>query len=110
MAGKFELYRDRAGEFRFRLKAGNGRIILVSEGYKRKPSATKGIASVRRNATKDMQFERTETSDGKYRFNLRATNGQVVGTSESYESVSTRDNGIAAVMSTAPEATVEEMG
>ena len=39
MAGKFELFTDKAGETRFRLKAGNGQIILASEGYKRKASA-----------------------------------------------------------------------
>ena len=39
MAGKFELYKDKGGEFRFRLKAGNGQIILASEGYKTKTSA-----------------------------------------------------------------------
>ena len=36
MAGKFELYTDRRGEYRFRLKAGNGEVIAVSEGYKSK--------------------------------------------------------------------------
>ncbi len=47
---KFELYVDKAGEFRFRLKATNGEIIAVSEGYKAKPSALNGIESVRKNA------------------------------------------------------------
>ena len=47
---KFEVYLDKAGEFRFRLKAGNGEIIAVSEGYKAKASCKNGIESVRRNA------------------------------------------------------------
>ena len=47
---KFELYTDKAGEFRFRLKARNGEIIAVSEGYKAKASCLNGIDSVRRNA------------------------------------------------------------
>ena len=47
---KFELYVDKAGEFRFRLKAKNGEIIAVSEGYKSKASCLNGIESVRRNA------------------------------------------------------------
>jgi uncharacterized protein YegP (UPF0339 family) len=47
---KFELYQDKAGEFRFRLKARNGEIIAVSEGYKTKASCENGIDSVRRNA------------------------------------------------------------
>jgi len=47
---KFEIYTDKAGEFRFRLKATNGQIIAVSEGYKAKASCENGIASVRKNA------------------------------------------------------------
>ncbi|MHB1314217.1 MAG: YegP family protein [Christensenellales bacterium] len=47
---KFELYEDKAGEFRFRLKARNGEIIAVSEGYKAKSSCLNGIESVRKNA------------------------------------------------------------
>ncbi len=50
MAGKFELYQDKKGEYRFRLKAGNGEVIAVSEGYSSKASAKNGIDSVRRNA------------------------------------------------------------
>ena len=47
---KYEVYTDKAGETRFRLKAGNGQIIAVSEGYKAKKSALNGIDSIRRNA------------------------------------------------------------
>lgn len=50
MAGKFELYTDKAGEYRFRLKAGNGEVIAISEGYSSKSSALNGIDSVKRNA------------------------------------------------------------
>jgi uncharacterized protein YegP (UPF0339 family) len=50
MAGKFELYKDRADKFRFRLKAGNGEIIAVSEAYSSKSSALGGVESVRKNA------------------------------------------------------------
>ena len=47
---KFEVYIDKAGEFRFRLKARNGEIIATSEGYKAMPSCLNGIDSVKRNA------------------------------------------------------------
>lgn len=47
---KFEMYVDKAGEFRFRLKAKNGEIIATSEGYKAKASCENGIASVKKNA------------------------------------------------------------
>ncbi|HET6292352.1 MAG TPA: YegP family protein, partial [Kribbella sp.] len=50
MAGKFELYEDKSGGFRFRLKAGNGEIIATSESYKTKASAQNGIESVKSNA------------------------------------------------------------
>ena len=50
MAGKFELYKDKAGKFRFRLKASNGQIIAVGEGYESKASARNGINSVKRHA------------------------------------------------------------
>ena len=47
---KFEVYQDKAGEYRFRLKASNGEIIAVSEGYVAKAGCMNGIDSVRRNA------------------------------------------------------------
>ncbi|MCS3442272.1 MULTISPECIES: YegP family protein [Microbacterium] len=50
MAGKFELYTDKSGEYRFRLKSGNGEVIAISEGYSSKAAALNGIESVRRNA------------------------------------------------------------
>lgn len=55
MAGKWELYTDKGGEFRFRLKAGNGEVIaLSSEGYTSKAGALNGIDSIRRNADSDI--------------------------------------------------------
>ena len=51
---KFEIYQDKKGEYRWRLKAGNGEIILVSESYKAMASCKKGIASVVRNAASDI--------------------------------------------------------
>ncbi len=108
MAGKFELYNDKAGEFRFRLKAGNGEIILASEGYKQRGSAENGIASVQTNAPDDDRYERKETKSGKHMFNLKSTNGQVIGTSESYESASGRDNGIESVKRNAPDARTDD--
>lgn len=56
---KFEMYTDKAGEFRFRLKARNGEVIAASEGYKAKASCLNGIDSVRRNAP-DAAVEKVE--------------------------------------------------
>jgi uncharacterized protein YegP (UPF0339 family) len=50
MAGIFEIYKDKAGEFRFRLKASNGQVIATGEGYKTRASAIKGIESVIKNS------------------------------------------------------------
>ncbi|WP_375691167.1 YegP family protein [Pseudooceanicola sp. LIPI14-2-Ac024] len=108
MAGKFELYTDKAGEFRFRLKAGNGEVILASEGYKQKASAMNGIELVMKNAPDDAKYERKEAKSGPM-FNLKATNGQVIGTSEVYSSASSRDNGIELVKKNAPDAKIEDM-
>lgn len=108
MAGKFECYEDKAGEFRFRLKAGNGETILASEGYKSKDSCENGIASVQKNCLNPDRFEKKTTDSGKFRFNLKATNGQVIGTSESYSSESSRDNGMKSVANSAPGAKVDD--
>lgn len=50
MAGKFEVYSDKAGKFRFRLKAGNGEVIAQSEPYESKSSCMNGVESVKKNA------------------------------------------------------------
>lgn len=108
MPGKFELYKDNGGEFRFRLKSSNGQNILASESYKQKSGAENGIESVRRNATNEALYERKETASGKFAFNLKAGNQQVIGTSQQYDSAASRDNGIQSVMNHAPDATVSD--
>ncbi len=50
MAAKFEIYQDKKGEYRFRLKAANGQTIATGEGYKSKDSCLNGIESVKKNA------------------------------------------------------------
>ncbi len=50
MAYKFEVYKDKAGEFRFRFKAANGETMCASEGYAAKASALSAIESIRKNA------------------------------------------------------------
>ncbi len=107
--GKFEIYIDKAGEHRFRLKAGNGQIILASEGYSSKDGCENGIESVKKNSQDENRFEVTETSSGKPRFNLKAGNGQVIGVSEVYESDGACSNGIESVMKNAPDASVVEV-
>ena len=52
MAGKFEVYKDKKGEFRFRLKASNGQVIATGEGYSSKAACLNGIESIKKNAPK----------------------------------------------------------
>lgn len=57
MAAKFELYTDKGGKYRFRLKAPNGQIIASSEAYNSKASAKNGIDSIKKNAAKAQVVE-----------------------------------------------------
>lgn len=108
MAGKFEISKRSNGEFQFVLKAGNGQVILTSEGYAAKASCTAGIESVRKNSQDPKRYDRKTASNGKLYFNLTATNGQVIGTSQMYADESGRENGIASVTLNAPGATVDD--
>ena len=108
MPGKFEVYKDKAGEFRFRLKAANGQNILGSEGYSAKASCLNGIESVKKNSQKPDNFVTKQSSSGKYSFSLKSTNGQVIGTSQSYESESGCSNGMKSVAECAPGAKTDD--
>jgi len=107
--GKFVITRRANGEFQFNLKAGNGQTILTSEGYTTKAACSNGIESVKVNSQDENRFDRKETSNGKPYFNLKASNGQIIGSSEIYESTSARDNGIASVQSNAPHAIIDDL-
>lgn len=100
MPGKFEIYKDKSGKFRFRLKTANGQVILASQGYKTKVAAKNGVGAVQRNSAENTRFVR-KNGRGKFRFNLKATNGQVVGTSEAYDNQKACENGVKSVMKNA---------
>ncbi len=106
--GKFVITKRKNDDFQFVLKAGNGQVILASQGYKSKASCENGIESVRKNSQDESRFEKKVSSNGKPFFSLTATNGQIIGGSEMYESVASRDNGIASVQKNAPDATVDD--
>jgi len=106
--GKFIIKQRKDGEFQFSLNAGNGQVILTSEGYSTKANCEKGIASVKDNAQDPARFEHKTSVNGKHYFNLKAGNGQVIGTSEMYESSAARNNGIESVQMNAPFAAVED--
>lgn len=104
--GKFVITKRTNGEFQFNLKAGNGQVILTSEGYTTRAACDNGIASVKKNAPEDGNFERKTSSNDKPFFNLKAGNGQVIGKSELYESEAARENGIESVKKNAPDADI----
>lgn len=106
MTGKFEITKRKNGEFHFNLKAGNGQVILTSEGYTQITGCSNGIESVRKHSVDDKFFERKTSKDGSPYFTLNAGNGQVIGKSEMYTSKASCENGIASVMSHAADAKV----
>ena len=108
MAAKFDLKQGASGQFMFNLKAGNGEVILTSELYKQKQSAIVGIDSVKDNAGDDTRYERKTAKNGQAFFVLTATNGQIIGQSEMYSSVSAMENGIQSVKKNGPVATIQD--
>ena len=109
MTGRFEVYKDKAGEFRFRLKAGNSQIILTGEGYKTKAGCTKGMESIRKNSAEDSRFDVHQEKSGKYRFSLKAANGEIIGQSQAYASEASCRKGIASVKKNSADSPVVEI-
>jgi DNA-binding protein Alba len=98
MPARFEVYKDAAGKFRFRLNAENNRIVAASEAYEQHASCIKGVRSVQKNCSaeiEDMTIEGKRISNPKYqvfcdenakfRFHLNASNGEIIAQSEGYE-------------------------
>jgi uncharacterized protein len=108
MTGSFELNQSANGQYRFVLKAGNGEVILTSEQYTTKASAQNGIASVQANSPNADRYERKDSSDGRFYFNLKAANHQVIGTSQLYKTAETRDQGIESVTANGATTTIKD--
>jgi hypothetical protein len=107
--GKFVITLRKNGEFQFNLKATNGQVILTSEGYTTKAACMNGIESVKKNSQVEARFERKVASNGKPFFNLKATNGQVIGSSQMYASEKNMLNGLASVKKNAIDAQVVDL-
>jgi len=105
--GKFVITIRKDGEFQFNLFASNGEVILTSQGYTTRAACENGIDSVKSNAFDDSRYDREISSNEKHYFNLNASNGKVIGTSQMYESRTNMENGIASVKKNAPDAEVE---
>ena len=106
--GKFVITVRKNGEFQFNLKASNGQVVLTSEGYTTKTACLNGVESVRKNSQDPAKFEVKVAKNGKPFFNLKASNGQVIGASQMYASEVTLKKGIASLAANAPEAPVVE--
>jgi len=120
--GKFVISTTKTG-VKFNLKAGNGQVIATSEVYSTAAACKNGVASVQKNApvanvedqtaagyaeAKNPKFEIYKDKAGEFRFRLKATNGQVIATSEGYTSLASCENGIESVRKNAVDAEIVE--
>ena len=104
----FEL-KQSGDKYHFVLKAGNGQVILSSQMYASKSGAMNGIESVKKNCGDDNCFETKTAKNGKLHFNIKSTNGQIIGSSQMYAGESGVSNGIESVKNNAPGAEVKEV-
>jgi uncharacterized protein YegP (UPF0339 family) len=108
---KFEMYQDAGKEYRWRLKAANGAVLASSgQGYKAKADCAKGVERLKEQANTDkLTFEVYEDSGKQFRWRVKASNGQVVGSSsESYKAKADCEKAIDLVKKGAASATVED--
>jgi uncharacterized protein len=121
MSPKFQVYKDAASKTRFRLRADNGKIVAVGEAYKKYPSALNGIKSIQKNANSPIEdltieggpkhpnpkYQIFQDAKGKFRFHLKAANGEIIAHGEGYESKESCMNGID-VVKHSTEAEIED--
>jgi uncharacterized protein YegP (UPF0339 family) len=104
---KFQVYKDVAGKFRFRLRAENNQIVAVGEAYEQHASCINGIRSIRKNCRAEIEdltvkgakvpnpkFQIYKDTAGEFRFRLKASNGEIIAEGEGYESKEGCLNGI----------------
>jgi len=107
MNSKFVLFQsEENNQFYFRFIDLNGRNVLRSEGYTTKQNCQKGIESVKTHAPADKNYERLKATDGRYYYNHKAENNEVIATSNFYVNVQDRKSSIYLVKSEAPSAQV----
>lgn len=106
----FEIFKsEKNDKFYFNLKAKNGQIILSSQGYESKAGADNGITSIKENADDESKYERKTASNGKFHFNLKAGNGQIIGSSQMYSSEAGMENGIDSVKTNSEDAEIKDL-
>ncbi len=120
--GKF-IIKTAKGGVKFDLLASNGQVIATSEVYTTMSACKNGIASVQRNSVvanledqtvegfsteKNPKFEVYKDKAGKFRFRLKATNGEIIAVGEDYEAKASCLNGVESIRKNAPEAPIED--
>lgn len=116
--GKFLVYVDKKGEYRFTLKASNGEPIGLSEGYSSKAACLNGVEAVRKHSAKAEivnegegkcpKFEVYKDKAGEFRFRLIASNGEPILASEGYSVKASAIGGCEAVIRYSADAVLEE--
>jgi uncharacterized protein YegP (UPF0339 family) len=110
LKAKYQVYKDVAGKFRFRLRASNNKIVAVSEAYENKAGCMNGVKSVQNNCGSPIEDQTIgakklphpkytvfKDAASEFRFNLSAVNGEIIAASEAYENKAGCMNGIEAV-------------
>jgi len=100
---RFDVFPGADGRFYFNLHAGNGEIVLASQGYSAESSALNGTFSVVDNGLDAAHYDIRQSADGGYYFNLKATNGQTIATSEVYASRSNAERAVNSIIALLPE-------
>lgn len=104
---KFQIYKDAAEKFRFRLRADNNKIIATGEAYEQHASCLNGIKSVQKNCRSDIEdltiedrkvpnpkYQIVQDSNSEFRFHLKAANGEIIAQGEGYQ---TKENCLNAI-------------
>ena len=99
----FKLNTTEGGQFNFSLKNDADKTLVKSEQYNTKAAAENGIESVKNNADNAARYDAKASDSGKFYFNLKAGNGQIILTSELYKTKVAAENGIESVRKNAPD-------
>ncbi len=121
LKAKYQVFKDVAGKYRFRLRAENNKIVAVSEAYEQKAGVMNGVKSVQTNCQSKIEdktggsgkltfpkYQVFTDDDSKFRFNLSASNGEIIAASEAYQTKQGVMNGVEAVKRSC-DAEIEDM-
>lgn len=105
---KFVISKNTNGEFKYEFLDQFEQLIFGKSGYKNKAMCLKVIESIKRNVQEDSKFYRKRTVDNECYFNLKSSNGKILGISEIYQDKATREEIIQLVKTTSANASIED--